>query len=109
MGNGPAPAFSSRKTPLAVAGGALGIAACLIGLASFLAACFGLQAALWFAPVPLGLSLVGLGLTIWGGVFQKHLHTEDTHVLAGVFLNALALAGASLEMAALFGWSVFSR
>jgi hypothetical protein len=88
-------------------GGALGIAACLVGLVIMLAACAGLNKVVALSIIPVALSLPGLVISVWGAVFQKHLVTEDTHVLHALFVNVVGLIGGLLEMAAWRSWPIF--
>jgi len=80
------------------AGGALGVAAVIVCVILFVLACFGLNAAFRFFPyVPLLLSIVGVLLTLVGGVWRSP-QDEDPYVLFGLFVNALGLLSALLEM-----------
>ena len=88
-------------------GGALGIAACAVGLAVMVAACAGLNKAVVLSIIPLALSVPGLILCIAGGVLQRRLITQETHVLQALFVNCLGLIGGLLEMAAWQGWSLY--
>lgn len=98
--NQTAPATNGSLTRL---GGSLGIAACCIGLAIFVIACFGFGQAFSFSFLPLLISLGGLVLTVAGGIL-KHGGTEETGVLAGLFLNFMAILGSLFEMAVCYGW-----
>lgn len=80
------------------AGGAVGVAAVSVCLLLFVLACFGMNAAFrGFPLVPLLASIVGIVLTFAGGV-RRVPGDEDTHVLFGLFVNAMALLGALAEM-----------
>ena len=88
-------------------GGALGIAACSVGLLIFLAACAGFGKAMVLSIIPLGLALAGLVLSLLGSWTQKHLISEDTHVLQALFANASGLIGGLLLFAVWRGWHIF--
>jgi hypothetical protein len=90
-------------------GGGLGIAACFVGLAVMVAACAGLNMALALSLVPVGLSSVGLIVSIVGAIFQKRLITEDTHVLHALFANMAGLIGGLIEMTAWRNWHMFAH
>jgi hypothetical protein len=102
-----ASAIPSGGSPLLRLGGALGIAACAVGLVILLAACAGLNKVVVLSIIPVGLSLPGLVLSIVGGIRQKHLITEDTHVLHALFANMCGLIGGLLEMAVWQNWRTF--
>ena len=99
-------ATTSRGTPLATIGGALGIAGCFIGLAVLFASCAGLNAAFMLSPLPVILGAIGMVLVVVGGVTQKHARIEDTGVLAGIFLTLLSILGGLLELSVLLGWTL---
>jgi hypothetical protein len=90
-------------------GGGLGIAACCVGLAVMVAACAGLNMALVLSLVPVGLSAVGLVVSIVGAVFQKRMIAEDTHVMHALFANMAGLIGGLLEMTAWRHWQIFAH
>ena len=90
-------------------GGGLGIAACFVGLAVMVAACAGLNMALALSLVPVGLSSVGLVVSVVGAISQKRLITEDTHVLHALFANMAGLIGGLLEMTAWRNWHMFAH
>jgi hypothetical protein len=90
-------------------GGGLGIAACAVGLAVMVAACAGLNMALALSLVPVGLSAVGLVISVVGAISQKRLITEDTHVLHALFANFVGLVGGLLEMTAWRHWHIFAH
>jgi hypothetical protein len=94
----------SRSVPLLTLGGGLGIAACFIGLAIFFGGCFGLSAIFMLCIVPMGLSAVGLVLSIAGPLVQKTVHVEDPAVFAAIFINILGIVGSLLLMSAWLGW-----
>jgi hypothetical protein len=105
---------SNYTTPLAPTssgllrlGGALGIAACAVGLLIFVVGCAGLGKAVVLSIVPVGLSIAGLAVSLFGAVTQKHLITEDTHVLQALFVNIAGLIGGFLLMAVWRGWPIF--
>jgi len=88
-------------------GGALGIAACSVGLLIFVAGCAGFGKAMVLSVVPLALSVAGLVLSLAGSWTQKHLISEDTHVLQALFANASGLIGGLLLFAVWRGWHIF--
>lgn len=94
-------------TPLTRLGGSLGIAGCCIGLGVFLLACFGFEKAFALAILPLGMALVGMVLTVVGGV--RNFGHQDDHVLSGAFLNLFALVGGLLELAVWQDWTILTR
>lgn len=96
------------STSLVKIGGVLAIAGTIIGTAIFVLACFGFGAAFALSPIPLLLGTVGLALTLCGGIFQKPIGVEDTHVLAALLLNIAVIAGALLEIAMWFNKPIFS-
>src|SRR5258708_4317320 len=92
------PMIGQPKSLLRV-GGSLGIAAVSICLLIFVVGCFGFGAVFKVLPViPLGLSLVGMVLSIIGATVRKSIADEDTHVLSAMFVNGLAIAGSLLEL-----------
>ena len=99
----------ARKSALARVGGALGIAGCSVGLLVFFVACAGFDGVMPLSLIPVGLGAVGLVLSIVGGVMHKVEGLEDTHVLAAIFINIMAIAGGLFEMAAWRGWPVFFK
>jgi len=100
---------AGRSSSIARVGGALGIAGCCIGLLVFFAACAGFGAVMPLSLIPFGLGLVGFVLAIVGGVFQKDTGIEDTHVLASIFINIMAMVGGLVMMAAWRGWPIFFK
>lgn len=88
-------------------GGALGIAACSVGLLIFVAACAGFGKAMVLSVIPLALSVAGLVLSLLGSWTQKHLISEDTHVLQALFANGSGLIGGLLLFAVWRGWHIF--
>lgn len=95
-----------RQSPLFQVGGGLGIAGFSIGLLIFVAACFGFGAALYLAPLPIGMGLAGFVLSIVGGV--RDPHTEGSHVAASLFICVGAIAGGLLELAVWLNWRIFA-
>jgi uncharacterized membrane protein len=95
-----------RRSLLLQAGGGLGIAAFSIALLIFLATCFGFGAALFLSVLPLVMGLVGLVLTVIGGVIDKH--AEGSDVAAALFINVGAIAGALLAFAVWMEWPLFA-
>ncbi len=102
-------ALAPAGSPLLRLGGGLGIAASLIGIAIFLAACAGLNKSVAFSLVPVILGSAGFVLTLVGAFVQKHLITEDTHVLAAFFPCILGIVGGLLEMAVWCEWHIYAR
>jgi hypothetical protein len=101
------PSFGPQKSLVKI-GGALGIAAASIALLIFTVGCFGFHAVFTGLPViPLILSAPGLVLVIVGATVKKSPGDEDTQVLAALFVNAIGLFAALLEMALWFNWSLF--
>jgi hypothetical protein len=95
----PATTFvASRRTSLAKAGGALGIAACFIALAIFLLALFGLNAAFIFSPIPVAFAVLGIVLTVCGGVVKTAPGQEETEPIAAVFVCFAGLAAGAMEL-----------
>jgi hypothetical protein len=90
-------------------GGGLGIAACFVGLAVMVSACAGFNMALALSLVPVGLSAVGMVVSILGAVFQKRMIAEDTAVMHALFANAAGLIGGLLEMTAWRNWHMFAH
>jgi hypothetical protein len=87
-------------------GGALGIAGSLIGVAIFLTACGGFDAVFSFSPIPLAMGVLGLLLLFFGAI-RRGVTIEDSHVLAALFINVMAIAGGLLEVAVWKRWPVF--
>jgi hypothetical protein len=88
---------SARPTQLPLIGGALGMAGTFIGLGIFVLGCFGFGAAFYLAPLPMILGVVGLVLTL-SGWCCKRIASEDSHVVAAIFVNLAVIAGALLEL-----------
>lgn len=86
--------------------GSLGIAGSLIGLAIFLTACGGFDAAFSFSAIPFAMGLLGFVLLILGAV-RRGVAIEDSHVLAALFINIMAIVGGLLEIAVWKRWPVF--
>jgi hypothetical protein len=101
--------YAGTSSPLLRLGGALGIAACVVGLLVFVTACAGFGKAVVLSIIPVGLSIPALALTLIGAVKDKHLISEDTHVLQALFASLVGLIGGLLEMAAWLGWPLFHR
>ena len=99
------PTFS----PLVRLGGLLGVAASVIGLLIFFVACAGINQAVILSIIPLLLAVPGLVITLVGAVTQKHLISEDTHVLLALFTNACGIVGGLLEMAVWQNWPLFQK
>ena len=103
-----APTYGGRKTSLVTIGAYLGVAANAIGWLAFLLMCFGFGAAVNLAILPLGLSVVGMILTIYGGVAQKHAGDVDTHVLASLFINLFGIVGGLSLTAVWMHWTILA-
>jgi membrane protease YdiL (CAAX protease family) len=95
-------------TKLARTGGAIGIAGTFIGLAIFMGGCMGVHMSFALSPICLILGLVGLPISIVGGVMKKDPAIEDTHVLAAILINVGVIAGAFLEIMIWRGWPMFA-
>jgi hypothetical protein len=95
-------------TSLVKVGGVLAIAGTIIGAAIFMMGCFGFSAAFTLSIIPLILGTVGIVLTFVGGIFQKPIGVEDTHVLAALILNVAVIAGSLLEIAIWFNKPIFA-
>jgi hypothetical protein len=95
-----------QKMPLAKIGGGIGIAASCIGLAIFLAACAGASAVFYLSFIPLLLGLIGLIITVAGGLLKKNHGMEDTQVLAAIFICVFGIIGGLLEVAVWQGWPI---
>jgi hypothetical protein len=102
------PGLQAGQSNLLHLGGALSIGGGLLGLFIFVLSCFGLSAALVLSPLPLLLGSVGLVLSIVGGIF-KAAETEDTHVLAALFISFFTMMGGLLELAAWRGWTIIPK
>jgi hypothetical protein len=98
--------YGGRKTSLVTIGGYLGVAGNAIGWMTFLLMCFGFSAAVNLAILPFGLGLVGIILTIYGGVMHPHAGDVDTHVLASLFINLFAIVGGLCLMAVWMRWTI---
>ena len=99
--------LAGPASPMLRLGGALGIAACVVGMLVFVAACAGFGKAVVLSIIPVGLSIPALVLSIVGAVKDKHLISEDTHVLQALFASSVGLIGGLLEMAAWLHWPLF--
>lgn len=95
-------------TSITKIGGALGVAASLIGFLIFMVGCAGFDAVFPFAILPLALSVIGLLLTIAGGLMGKTEGMEDPHVVASYFLNIASILGALLLISVWKGWRYFA-
>ena len=93
---------------MAKIGGAMGVAATFIGFLIFMVGCAGFDAVFPFAILPLALSVIGLLLTIAGGLMGKTEGMEDPHVVASYFLNIASILGALLLISVWKGWRYFA-
>lgn len=98
--------YGGRKASMVTIGAYLGVAANAIGWLIFVLMCFGAGAAVNLAILPFGLALVGMILTIYGGVAQKHAGDVDTHVLAALFINLFGIVGGLSLMAVWLKWQI---
>lgn len=105
----PGAVVAPASSPLLKVGGGLGIAASVIGLLALILACAGFNKALYLGVVVVVMSAAGLVVALVGAFTQKHLISEDTHVLQALFTNAIGLLGGFLEMAIAFGWPLFYK
>jgi hypothetical protein len=97
-----------NRTSLTRLGAYLGIAACCIGMAIFTLACFGIDAAFALSFIPLIMSLVGIVLSVVGGV-RRQGGVDEIGPLAGIFVNLFGIIGGLLLMATWLDWVVFYR
>ena len=95
-----------KQSALFQVGAGLGFVGFGVGMLIFLAACFGFGAALYLAPLPVGMGLAGFVLTIVGGLRDPHI--EGAHVAASLFTCVGAIVGGLLELAAWQGWRLFA-
>ena len=105
----PSDAYShdlDNRTSLTRLGGSLGIAACCIGMAIFTIACFGFQAVFALSFIPLVMSLVGMVLSVVGGI-RKEGGVDEIGPLAGVFVNLFGIIGGLLLVAVWSDWMIF--
>ena len=97
------------SSPLVRLGGLLGVAASVIGLVIFFAGCAGINQVFILSIIPVLLAVPGLVITLIGAITQKHLVSEDTHVLLALFTNACGIVGGLLEMAVWQNWALFQK
>lgn len=90
--------LTTRRGSMVKVGGALGIAGSCIALAVFVAACFRLDAALMFSPLPVLFGAVGAILSIVGAVTRTHSGDEETQPIAALFACAVSLLLGLFEM-----------
>jgi hypothetical protein len=103
----PTPPWRPVTPSLLRTGGALGLAGTTIGMLIFVVGCFGFGAVYrGFPIIPLLFSIAGLVLTFIGAIRPSPID-EDTHVLAALFANAIALIAALLEIGVWQGWNFF--
>jgi uncharacterized membrane protein len=73
----------------------------------FVVGCFGFGAVYrGFPLLPLVFSVVGIILSFIGAA-RRTTEDADTHVLFALFVNAIVLAAAMLEIAVWQGWNLF--
>ena len=96
-----------NRTSLTRLGGYLGIVACSIGMAIFTLACFGFNAAFALSFIPLGVSVVGMVLSVLGGIWKRGV--DEVGPLAGIFINLFGIVGGVLLVAAWQDWVIFYR
>jgi hypothetical protein len=107
------PAFSTLRfadectggqpvNPLLRVSGGLGFAGVLLGLALLVFACAGFTAAFYFSPAVILFGIIGGLLTLISA--RRSPLTDDSRVLAGLFLAALCLLGGVLELAVWQKW-----
>src|SRR6184192_1589784 len=92
-------AAGSGGTSLVKVGGGLAIAGTIIGMFIFVLGCFGFGAGFALSLIPTVLGVVGLVLTIVGGLTQHSSGVEDTHVLASLLLSLAVMCGGLIEVA----------
>lgn len=100
------PGQASPANTLIRVGGSLGIAGSFIGLAIFLTACGGFDAAFSFSILPFAMGCVGFLLLLLGAI-RRGVTLEDSHILAALFINVMAVAGGLLELALWRHWAIF--
>lgn len=99
---------ASGEGSLVRLGGSLGVAASAVGLLIFVVGCFGFGAVFKVLPfVPLLLSVPGLVLSILGATIKRTPGDEDTHVMQALFVNAIGIIGALVELSVGLGWTMF--
>jgi hypothetical protein len=101
------PGASSGATNLPRIGGALAMAGTFIGTAIFVLGCFGFSAAFYLAPIPLGLGVLGLILSLCG-LFYARVAAEDPHVVAALLVSAAVIVGGLLELMIMLGKPFFA-
>jgi hypothetical protein len=97
--------IGGRPSTAIMVGDGMGIAGAFLGLIIFLTACFGLDGAFLFAPLPFLLGAVGLVVCIVGAITGKG-NIEDTQVLGVMFVCLFGIVGGLLEMSVRYGWHI---
>ena len=100
---------AQKQSSLLRIGGGLAIAGCIIGVFIFCFVCFGYGAAFPLSFLPVAFGAVALVLTVIGGSNRFVEQTENTHVLASVFVSLFSILGGLVLMAAWKGWEVFFK
>ena len=102
------PIFGEGQPKLLRLGGSLGIAGCVIGIAILVAVCAGMRAAFALSFIPVLLGLAGFVLAVIGANTEKEqVAREDTHVLAALFADCMAIVGGLALMTAWMGWVTY--
>jgi hypothetical protein len=84
--------------------GSLGLAGVLLGLSLLVLACAGFDAALYFSPAVITLGITTGILTLISA--RRSPLSDDTSILAGLFLAAIGLLGGLLELAVWQQWPI---
>jgi len=98
----------ASQTPMARLGGMLGFSACMVGFFIFVLGCHGYAFAFKLALIPIGMGVLGMGVTVIGAL-RRSGGPEDTPILAAIFLNLFAIVGGFMELAAWKEWAIFPR
>jgi hypothetical protein len=91
------PTLGRKPTPVKI-GGSLGIAAVCICIAVLLAGLFGFDAAAMLAPLALALAIIGIIVTIIGGVMRPYAGAEETQPLAAFFVCVIGIVASLIEI-----------
>jgi hypothetical protein len=89
---------------LRVSGG-LGLAGVLLGLSLLILACAGFDAALYFSPAVVVFGITAGILTLLSA--RRSPLSDDSSILASLFLTTLAILGGLLELAVWLQWPIF--